>query len=136
LARPVPRQGGLLAHGRALGLRPAGPAPPRDRRGDPRRPDRAGPCARPSRDDRGYLRRPGAEPGSPQAQGVPRGRPPPAGRTQIRPVARPGYHGAPARMTDDLPKAAQPQPDALIVSPEAACDLVSEHGGEIVIMDD
>jgi hypothetical protein len=39
-------------------------------------------------------------------------------------------------MSDDLPKAAQPQPDALIVSPEAACDLVSEHGGEIVIMDD
>lgn len=39
-------------------------------------------------------------------------------------------------MSDDLPKAAAPQPEDLIVSPEAACDLVSEHGGEIVIMDD
>jgi hypothetical protein len=47
--------------------------------------------------------------------------------------------GAPAPsggLASDLPKARAPQPDDLVVSPEAACDLVSEHGGEIVIMDD
>lgn len=43
---------------------------------------------------------------------------------------------APEASASDLPKAAGPQPDALVVSPEAACNLVSEHGGEIVIMDD
>jgi len=42
----------------------------------------------------------------------------------------------PEASASDLPKAAGPQPDALVVSPEAACNLVSEHGGEIVIMDD
>jgi hypothetical protein len=40
--------------------------------------------------------------------------------------------GAPS----DLPHSRAPQPDDLVVSPEQACNLVSEHGGEIVIMDD
>ena len=37
---------------------------------------------------------------------------------------------------DDLPKARAAQPDDLVVDAEQACDLVSEHGGEIVIMPD
>jgi hypothetical protein len=43
---------------------------------------------------------------------------------------------APTPAPDDLPKAAAPQPDDLILEAEQACNLVSEHGGEIVIMDD
>ena len=40
----------------------------------------------------------------------------------------------PSREPEPQPLA--PQPDDVVVSPEAACGLVSEHGGEIVIMDD
>ncbi len=37
---------------------------------------------------------------------------------------------------DPLPKARAPQPDDLVLDPEKACNLVSEHGGEIVILPD
>ncbi|HVY61943.1 MAG TPA: hypothetical protein VHF22_09835, partial [Planctomycetota bacterium] len=37
---------------------------------------------------------------------------------------------------DELPKAAAPQPEDLVLDAEQACSLVSEHGGEIVIMPD
>ena len=37
---------------------------------------------------------------------------------------------------EPLPAARAPQPDDLVIEPEQACNLVSEHGGEIVIMDD
>jgi hypothetical protein len=36
----------------------------------------------------------------------------------------------------ELPKAPEPQPEDLILDAEKACNLVSEHGGEIVIMPD
>ena len=95
------------------------------------------------------------------ADGIRMSPPPPAPgpATEPAPIPTPGHDPSPSRegpssppaepqpvsppqhmpepiSPNELPKAAAPQPDDLIVSPEAACGLVSEHGGEIVIMDD